>query len=101
MCKGVETGGPSVPLYFYFVDGGIFLYFEAVFSAKWVCVSPSMVRVGFDSLNFADEFFLLCCGTIESLNLLKSALEDFGAQSRLKPNIRKSNMFVSSVDKGL
>ena len=55
----------------------------------------------FVSFRCFDDLFLLCGANCESVRLLRVAFDDFGDQSGLRPNLQKSNMFVSSVSEDL
>lgn len=48
-------------------------------------------------LMFADDLFLLSTATENSFSVFKAALVEFGEMSGLKPNLQKSNVFLSCV----
>ncbi|GJV14256.1 RNA-directed DNA polymerase, eukaryota, reverse transcriptase zinc-binding domain protein [Tanacetum coccineum] len=51
-------------------------------------------------LCFADDLIVLCHGDKSSISIIKEALEDFSAVSRLKPNLSKSTIFFGNVNSG-
>ncbi|GJY49503.1 RNA-directed DNA polymerase, eukaryota, reverse transcriptase zinc-binding domain protein, partial [Tanacetum coccineum] len=51
-------------------------------------------------LCFADDLLVLCHGDINSVQVIKNALEKFSVVSRLYPNLGKSTIFCGSMDRG-
>ena len=49
-------------------------------------------------LCFADDLIMLCHGSVESVNILKKALNKFSGISGLHPNLGKCTMFCGSLD---
>ncbi|GJU97302.1 hypothetical protein Tco_1326573 [Tanacetum coccineum] len=51
-------------------------------------------------LCFADDLLVMCYGNVESVKVVKEALEMFSSVSGQKPNMRKSTIFFGNVDIG-
>lgn len=99
--KGLRQGDPISPYLFILLMESFSNIVEDYAQQDNFVYHPKCQQLGITHLIFADDLFLLCGANYESVRLLRAALDNFGDQSGLRPNLQKSNMFISSVSEDL
>ena len=66
---------------------------DSHFQYHWRCAKTRMTH-----LIFADDLMIFCGKSLNSANVIKSALDDFSEWSGLKPNMQKSQVYLAGTD---
>lgn len=97
--RGLRQGDPISPYIFTLVMEVFTLMMQRrvegnnIFKYHWGCKKVKLTH-----LCFADDLLVVCNGDINSVKVIKEALDEFSGVSGLVPNVGKSTSFFGSVD---
>ncbi|GJY89968.1 RNA-directed DNA polymerase, eukaryota, reverse transcriptase zinc-binding domain protein [Tanacetum coccineum] len=63
-----------------------------------ICVNAICMELKLTHICFADDLMVLCNGDVDSLKVVKKALDDFSSVSWLHSNLSKSTIFFGSIN---
>ncbi|GJR35851.1 RNA-directed DNA polymerase, eukaryota, reverse transcriptase zinc-binding domain protein [Tanacetum coccineum] len=63
-----------------------------------ICVNAICMELKLTHICFADDLMVLCNGDVDSLKVVKRALDDFSSVSWLHSNLSKSTIFFGSIN---
>ncbi|GJW18232.1 RNA-directed DNA polymerase, eukaryota, reverse transcriptase zinc-binding domain protein [Tanacetum coccineum] len=61
---------------------------------------PGCKELKMTHLCFADDFLVICHGSVESVKVIKDSIDEFSKVSGLEPNLSKSTIFFGNVNMG-
>ncbi|KAJ9541740.1 hypothetical protein OSB04_028246 [Centaurea solstitialis] len=96
--RGIRQGDPLSPYLFTIImEGFTMILNQCIMEASNFGYHQGCADLGITHLCFADDLFVFSRGDVESVGILKKALELFSVKSGLSPNMHKSDVFFGNV----